>query len=161
MRTNPLLHEACRVLGLNQRELGKVVGLSTRTIQRLYRGHSTFVSPHWHTLARAAHPSHPELAAKLAAEGGTTLMALGLERPLPAPAPAIFSHDVHHLTDGVVCAAAEAIELTPRAVRPALLAAFRRAREMRLTVEQVEAALAGKPERDGPQGSKGRKTATG
>jgi hypothetical protein len=154
MRTNPLLHEACRALGLNQRQLGELVGLSTRTVQRLYTGHASFISPHWLMLARAAYPSHPELAARLATEGGTTLLALGLERPAPAP----FSHDVHHLTDGVVCAAADAIELTPRAVRPALLAAFRRAREMRLTVEQVEAALAGKPEKEGP---KGRKTPNG
>jgi hypothetical protein len=33
------------------------------------------------------------------------------------------------------------MNLTPSAVRPALLAAFRRAREMRLTVEDMENAL--------------------
>jgi hypothetical protein len=41
----------------------------------------------------------------------------------------------------VVCAAAEAMERMPRDVRPALLAAFRRAREIGLSVDMVERVL--------------------
>jgi lysylphosphatidylglycerol synthetase-like protein (DUF2156 family) len=41
----------------------------------------------------------------------------------------------------VVCAAADAMQLIPEAVRPALRAAFRRARLAGLSLEVVEAAL--------------------
>ena len=46
------------------------------------------------------------------------------------------------LADAVVCAAAEALDTSPRLVRPALLAALRCAREAGLTVATLEAALA-------------------
>jgi hypothetical protein len=46
-----------------------------------------------------------------------------------------------HLVDTVVCAAAEALGVPPPAVRPALLAAFQRAREVGLTTEDVEQAI--------------------
>jgi hypothetical protein len=42
-----------------------------------------------------------------------------------------------------VCAAAEAIDVMPRTIRPALLAAFRRARRLGLDVATVEKALGG------------------
>jgi hypothetical protein len=139
-----LVDEACVALSLNQRELGELVGLSTRTIQRLYARRTDFIYIQWQKLARAAYPAHPDLAARLAAQGGSSLQALGLVKPAP-PAPALAAplYDVQHLADGVVCAAAEAIDLTPRAIRPALLAAFRRARQMRLTVEELDSALGG------------------
>ncbi len=137
-----LVHEASAALHLDQRELGELLGLSTRTIQRLYAGKASFIYIQWQKLARATHPTHPDLAARLAAQGGSSLQALGLVKPAPpAPAPAAPLYDVQHLADGVVCAAAEAIDLAPRAIRPALLAAFRRARQMRLTVEELETAL--------------------
>ena len=41
----------------------------------------------------------------------------------------------------VVCAAAEAIDVTPRVVRPALLAAVTRARQLGLTLETLDEAL--------------------
>jgi MoxR-like ATPase len=44
--------------------------------------------------------------------------------------------------DAIVCAAAEALDASPRAVRGALLAAFACAREAGLPVETVEKALA-------------------
>jgi hypothetical protein len=46
-----------------------------------------------------------------------------------------------HIVDTVVCAAAEAMQLMPDAIRPALRAAFRRARLAGLSVEAVDAAL--------------------
>jgi hypothetical protein len=45
----------------------------------------------------------------------------------------------------VVCAAAEAMQLMPDAIRPALRAAFRRARLAGLSVEAVDKALNGSP----------------
>jgi hypothetical protein len=46
------------------------------------------------------------------------------------------------LVDSVVCAAAEAMSLVPQAIRPAVLAAFTRARDARLTPDAVVAVLA-------------------
>lgn len=149
-----LVREACDALSLNQRELGELLGLSTRTIQRLYAGKTSFIYIQWQKLARAAYPTHPDLASRLAAQGGSSLQALGLVKPAPpAPAPAAPLYDVQHLADGVVCAAAEAIDLAPRAIRPALLAAFRRARQMHLTVEELENAL-GEPASRKPAGGR-------
>lgn len=155
MSSEALLYEACRALGYLQKDLSKLLGVSTRTVQRWYAGRSSVGAMQWQALARAAHPNHPDLAARLAIRGGSSLEALGLvvrtppaavsvavSPPVPSAPPA---YEVPHLADGVVCVAAEAIELTPRAIRPALLAAFRRARQMRLTVEDLESALDDKP----------------
>jgi hypothetical protein len=49
------------------------------------------------------------------------------------------------LVDAVVCAAADVLEVAPVTLRGALLAAFRRARELRLSAEDVEVALAPAP----------------
>ena len=59
------------------------------------------------------------------------------------------------MVDVVVCAAAEALDVSPRAVRPALLAAFQRAREAGLTLEQVEKALSPEVKDPAPR-SRGR-----
>ena len=45
------------------------------------------------------------------------------------------------LVDAIVCAAADALKAVPETVRASVLAAFRRARELRMTVEDVENAL--------------------
>jgi hypothetical protein len=47
--------------------------------------------------------------------------------------------------DVVVCAAAEAIDGTPRTARAALLAGVRAAKEMSLDLDAIEAALAPTP----------------
>jgi hypothetical protein len=46
------------------------------------------------------------------------------------------------LVDSITCAAADAMSATPEAVRPALRAAFARARDLRLTTAEVASALA-------------------
>jgi hypothetical protein len=45
------------------------------------------------------------------------------------------------LVDAIVCAAADALKAVPDTVRGAVLAAFKRARELRMTVEDVEKAM--------------------
>jgi hypothetical protein len=132
--------EARRVLVLGQRTLGERLGVSARTVQRWDAGESVPATFHWHEMARAVHPIDPGLAGRLAEVGGSSLAALGLAEP-PTAVPS-GAHDLRHLADGVVCAAAESIDLSPRIVRTALLAAFRRARAMNLTMEDVESALA-------------------
>jgi len=59
--------------------------------------------------------------------------------PLPPPIPPGV------LVDSVVCAAAEAMSLSPQALRPAVLAAFARARDAGLTLDAVVDALAPPP----------------
>jgi hypothetical protein len=49
------------------------------------------------------------------------------------------------LVDSVVCAAAEAMSLSPQATRPSVLAAFARARDAGLTLAAVVAALTPPP----------------
>ena len=71
---------------------------------------------------------------------GHDLVTLGIVAP-PAPAPPPPTLPAEDVVDAVVCAAADAIHVTPRDVRPALLAAFARARRLRLSVEVVEQAL--------------------
>jgi hypothetical protein len=136
-----LLYEASHCLSLNQHQLGELVGVSVRTVQRMYAGRSDLPPWGWTALARAVHPRDPELAARLAKAGGSRLAELGLVAPLQASVL-----DATHMADSVVCAAAEAIDLSPRTVRPALIAAIRRARQMRLSLEDLEGAL-GTPER--------------
>lgn len=141
-----LLIQTHSALGLNQRELAELLEISLRTVQRWAAGRSSPAQHDWHAMARAVHPVDPVLAERLAAAGGSSLAALGFVPPPvpppvlpPAPPPVIY--DPRHLADGVVCAAAESADLSPQAIRMVLLAAFRRAREMRLTVEEMERAL--------------------
>jgi transcriptional regulator with XRE-family HTH domain len=61
--------------------------------------------------------------------------------PPPPVVPAPPRVAPQNLVDAVVCAAAEALDVSPRVVRPGLLAAIRCAREVGLTVEEMEAAL--------------------
>jgi transcriptional regulator with XRE-family HTH domain len=130
--------EARRVLGLTQATLGDLLGSSRRTIQRWDRGHALPTQEQLGRLAAEVFPLDPKLAATIAHEAGTTLEALGVVKPVPPPPSPT---PPPHLTDTVVCAAAEALNVPPPAVRPALLAAFRRAREVGLRVEHVEQAL--------------------
>src|ERR1700722_2929288 len=152
-----LLVEARRLLMLSQGELGEKLGASRRTGQRWGReGHGPWPEQ-LHALARLVHPHSPDLAASIAKEGGTTLEALGIglpppQPPPPPPAPAL--PDPVHIVDTVVCAAADAVQLLPDAIRPALRAAFKRARLVGLTVEDVEAALGP----DGPRAKSARST---
>jgi hypothetical protein len=133
-----LLAEACQSLGVTQEELGKLLGLSRRTIVR-WQGSSGY--PPWYAadVARAVHPRDPDLAARIAAREGSSLELMGIVTPRPPPPP---PEPPAHMVDLVVCAAAEALDVSPRTVRPALAAAFRRARQAGLTLEQVERMLA-------------------
>ncbi len=144
--------EARRLLQVNQRELGELLGLSSRTIQRWDKSGS-FQPYHLPEMARAVHPKDPALAARIAALVGRTLEDLGLAPgpALPAPPPPHpASHPLSpemkaHLVDAVVCAAADALSLPPASARPALVAAFRKAADVKLTMADVLAVLAPPP----------------
>jgi hypothetical protein len=65
-----------------------------------------------------------------------------LPPPAPAPPPAV---PAGVLVDAIVCAAAEAMALSPQAIRPSVLAAFTRARDAGLTIDAVIGVLAPPP----------------
>jgi DNA-binding XRE family transcriptional regulator len=136
-----LVIEARRVLGLNREGLGRLLGSSKRTVARWEVGESTIYEPQLFDLARAVYPRDAALAEELGLAGGATLEKLGIVPPPAPPAPPAPEIPGHVLVDAIVCAAADALKAVPETVRASVLAAFRRARELRMTVEDVENAL--------------------
>ena len=143
-----LLAEARRTLLLNQEQLANVIGSSKRTVQRWETSRSTPYPSDPAKVAALVFPHDAELAAEIAASFGQTLESLGIvvppppPLPPPAPAPAGPPPMPRHLAvDAVVCVASEALGAVPGAVRGVLLAAFRRARELGLSCDEVEQAL--------------------
>jgi hypothetical protein len=146
MASLPTLYDAQVALDTVQEGLGEMLGVSRRTIVRWTDNggwkHATTTAQ----LARLVFPKDPALAARFAAVGGHTLESLGLvvprPPPPPPPAPVAKPAPMPRAIDVVVCAAADAVDGTPRAARVALLAAVRAAREMGLDLLALEAALA-------------------
>jgi transcriptional regulator with XRE-family HTH domain len=136
-----LFHRARQALGVTQLGLAEKLGASRRTGQRWDAGHSYPAHRQLVDLAKAVYKNDPELAAEIALSLGTSVVALGL---VPSAPPPVAPPPIESIVDSIVCAAAEAIDVLPRAVRPALVAAFARARELQLTVEVVEKGLQGK-----------------
>jgi transcriptional regulator with XRE-family HTH domain len=134
-----LVARAQRALGMTHRQFGEALGASERTSLRWIAGRSSVTVEHLRTLARLVYPSNPALAASLAEASSETLESLGIVPPSPPPRPALPAHLVG---DHLVCAAAEAFGGTPSAARAALHAAFARALEMGLSLEEVANALA-------------------
>jgi transcriptional regulator with XRE-family HTH domain len=125
-----LIHLARRALGVgSQGDFGELMGVSRRTGQRWETGRATPVKRQIEQMARLVHPADR-----------------GLEKPPapppPPPPPAPPAPPVEDIVDSIVCAAADAMNVLPRDVRPALLAAFTRTRRLGLGVEVVERALA-------------------
>jgi len=154
-----LMTLAMHSLGTNQRGLADLLGLSRRTISRWVKhGHPVASPARIDTLARAVHAHDPALAARIVAVRGATLVDAGIARPEPPPAPP--APPPPYLVDVVVCAAAEALDVSPRVVRPALLAAFQRARAVGLDVAALESSLS-KPSPPEPPRQRQRPAARG
>jgi transcriptional regulator with XRE-family HTH domain len=146
-----LLYQSRRLLDVgSQGEFGELLGSSQRSGQRWERGEALPTPEQLDKLAALVFPNNKDLAVEIAAATGKTIEQLGLVRAAPAPAPATAVApprplpDPIHIVDTVVCAAAEAIQIMPDAIRPALRAAFRRAHLAGLTVEAVDRALSGR-----------------
>jgi hypothetical protein len=129
-----LLVRARDALGTKTEGMAHAIGSSKRTVERWFAKEADPTDAHVIQLARALYPLHPALAAEVAAAVGESLSTIGLVKPRPPPSHA-------HLIDAVVCVAAETIDAPSKALRPALLAAFRRARELGFTIEEAERAL--------------------
>jgi len=136
-----LLSRVQHALLLSQRELGELMGVSSRTVIRYMQRGGILLPPTYEKLARAVHARDAELAALLAARAGKSLAALGLGLPPALPAPARPAPTHAHLVDSVLCAAAEATETTPREMRPGLTAALERLVAVGMTAEEALEAL--------------------
>jgi hypothetical protein len=139
-----LLVRAGQTLRLTNKELAETLGCSRRTIQRWIARETSMVSAELCHLAKLVHPTDAALAAELATNAHETLETLGLVRPLAPPPPPAAPRlpPLRQISHAVVCVAAEAMNLPPSALRPALYAAFRCARELGLSVEEAEKGLA-------------------
>jgi DNA-binding XRE family transcriptional regulator len=142
-RPFPALSADARIaLHLTQRELADLVGTSLRTVQRWEAQRSHPASWEIHRLADAVRPHDAALASELdeLAPRPAPPPPPVAQVPTSAPAPPPSPLPAAVLLDSVVCAAAEAMTLAPQALRPALLAAFARAKDAGLT---IDAAIAG------------------
>jgi len=158
-----LLGDARAALRLNQAQLADLLGTSKRTVQRWETKRATLYPDTVSKLVAHVYPHDAETAAELAATIGQTLESLGLvappappppppaPRPPPSPGPPPMPREL--AVDAVVCVASDAMGAMPSAVRGGLLAAFRRARQLGLSCEEVEQALGGavKPEAEVPR----------
>ncbi len=142
-----LLVHAQLALGTSQEELGKKLGVSRRTMTR-WTNKESFPSPlEWANLARLVYPRNRALAEQIASGLKETLVTLGIEAPAPPPPPPAPLPPPRpyppagDLVDSVVCAAAEAIAVTPQSIRPALVAAFDRFASVGISLEEMRAGL--------------------
>ncbi len=133
-----LVAKACAALAMTQKDLGRHLGVTGRTVSRWMKSGTRLAAFQARVLVDLLLPVDRELAALVAATRGETLPAPVAEASARRP---VDEQTVALAVDAVVCAAAEAADMSPRAVRPALVAATRRAREAGVTMEQVEAAL--------------------
>ncbi len=135
--------EAVRMaIGLTQKRVAQLHGVSTRTVERWAIG-DTAPSLHdrrtlLYTLREAPRP----LLEDLARASGTTLEAAGVapvaaRDPVPLPANARRGASEQQLASAVLCAVAEAADTSPKAVRKLVIVAFRAAQSAGLTVEDV------------------------
>jgi transcriptional regulator with XRE-family HTH domain len=132
-------------LDMTREDFAASVGSSFTTVGRWERGHSIPADHHFIEMARLLYPVDRDLAEQAASMARETLVSLGIEQaPPPGPRPAAAlraSLTAVDLTDIVVCAAAEACRGTPADMRAALLAAFRKARQLGLHDDEIESSL--------------------
>ena len=153
-----LLIRASEAMGISGAELARRHGVATKTVGRWLRGQSSIGPFALGQIASLVYPHDRELAARMHAYSirECTRIGVPLPPPLPIPptpptgeagAPTMFVAPPSSRVDALVCAACEAIDVSPRVLRPALLAAFRAARELHLTVDEVEQHLAPRAKR--------------
>jgi transcriptional regulator with XRE-family HTH domain len=140
-----ILRSVRQALGMSQTELADAIGSSRRTIIRRERGYSAPVPSEVQELADLVRSEDPDLADELLIAGGIELKA---DIETQSAAPIVETHSVvaparlpKHAVDAVLYAAADAMDESPRRIKPAIVAAFLRAKEMELTVEEVIEAL--------------------
>jgi hypothetical protein len=175
-----LLWRLQTTLHMTQKQLGRLVGLSSRTIIRYYQRGGFFLPSQWATLAKALEQSDAALAAYCARMAGGTIEQLvdGKVPPLPVPGSPVLvapslpptaaqavpvaapaarpTPSAPHLADSVVCAGAEAMQCTPTQMRPGLLAALERMVALGMNAQEALEAMS--PPQSGEKASKAGKT---
>jgi transcriptional regulator with XRE-family HTH domain len=121
-----------RSLHLTQAQLGERLGVSGETVYRWERRKRSPGPREVPDLIRRLSLLSPELAAKAAAAMGTTLEAAGAAPPAPVSVVA-----QRHSLEAAICAAAEALDMSPRLVRPAAAALLARLAEARLSIDEA------------------------
>jgi transcriptional regulator with XRE-family HTH domain len=143
--TAELLVEAQNALGVSQGQLGDMLGLSRQTIWRYQTAQSNPLGSSLEDLARRVRAIDAGLASRLAG-AGTGARKTGFRVAMPARLASTgrgrLETETRLMADAIVCAAAEALDASPRTVRRALLAAFARARDTGLALDAIETALA-------------------
>src|SRR5258708_1157375 len=143
--TAELLVEAQNALEVSQGQLGDMLGLSRQTIWRYQTGQSNPLASSLQDLSRRVRAIDAELASRLAGAGTgarkTGFRIAAAARPTSTGGGRLVT-DTRLMADAIVCAAAEALDPSPRTVRRALLAAFARARDHGLALDAIETALA-------------------
>jgi hypothetical protein len=115
-----------------------------RTVQRWYAGRASPYPWELQRLVTAVHPRDPALAGRLAEAIGQTLEGMGIgatAAPAPAAPPPPLPPATPLLVEAVVAAAAEALDVSPRVARPAVLAAVARAKAAALSIDDLLAVL--------------------
>lgn len=147
-----LVADVKRALVLSDEGLGRHVGAARKTVGRWIAGRSSPGSGAVEAMAALVHADHPALALELVRAHNARMNAARLPHlavaeapfappPPPTPPPGPRQADPH-LVDAIVYAACDAVDATPKTMRPALRAAFERARALGLTSESVADALA-------------------
>jgi hypothetical protein len=155
---NALMVRGMLALGLGHRRFGELLGTSERTSQRRAAGLSHPTTKQLATLARHVHARDAVLAARIANAIGESLESLGIvapppPAPEPAPPPPVvqlvpvqLAPPPEQLAELVVCALADAMDVSPRVTRPLLRTAFARARDLGVDLASAAVALAPPPE---------------
>jgi hypothetical protein len=124
-----LIIECQFALRTTQEKLGELLGKSKRTIQRWQDKGCVLLPEQADTLAKALRRTRPDLADQVLALGAKTAASLGRAPATP------------EVIDAILRAAAKAGHTSPKAVRPAVQAAFAKAAEVGVTVNAVVAGM--------------------
>ena len=130
-----------KTIGGSQEAFGKRFGVSRRTVSRWRARNADPTDVQVVEMARLVLPFDRAFAEQIASELGETLESLGLVPRPPPPGSVLGPLTPGHAGDLAVIAAAEVMDASPRAIRPALLAAVARARVLGLTLADLERAL--------------------
>jgi hypothetical protein len=150
-----LLSRAHTALGITGTDLAKLLGMSRRTISRWYGRRTSIGSMALGQLAPHVYAHDPALAERMHAYVAERMASLRLPPPPPLPVPqpavrpastdeppsAVTAASQQLRVDAVVFAACDAMDAAPRAARVGLAAAVRRARELGVSLEEIERAL--------------------
>ena len=139
-----LVARAQRLLGVSNEALGALAGLSRRTVTRWYAKHSPVTAISLGDLAPHVYPHDAALASEMhdIAAAFAARLHLPAPPPLPSPPEAAIPEATRALfTGAVVLAACDAMASAPRVGRAGIAAAVKKARELGLTLEDLDAGL--------------------